>query len=38
VNLLIGDPTQAKTKLGWEWQYDLAVWVSDMMESDLQLM
>ncbi|WP_426092441.1 GDP-mannose 4,6-dehydratase [Flavobacterium sp. DSR3-2] len=37
VDLLIGDPTKAKTKLGWECQYDLAVLVEDMMESDLHL-
>ena len=38
VDLLIGDPTKAKTKLGWECQYDLAALVQDMMESDLHLM
>jgi GDPmannose 4,6-dehydratase len=36
--LLIGDPTKAKTKLGWECQYDLAALVQDMMQSDLHLM
>ncbi|MEZ7498699.1 GDP-mannose 4,6-dehydratase [Flavobacterium sp. Arc3] len=38
VDLLIGDPTKAKTKLGWECQYDLAALVKDMMQSDLKLM
>ncbi len=38
VDLLIGDPTKARTKLGWECQYDLQALVSDMMQSDLHLM
>jgi GDPmannose 4,6-dehydratase len=38
VDLLIGDPTKAKTKLGWECQYDLQALVKDMMQSDLKLM
>jgi GDPmannose 4,6-dehydratase len=38
VDLLIGDPTKAQTKLGWECQYDLADLVKDMMDSDLKLM
>lgn len=38
VDLLIGDPTKAKTKLGWECRYDLATLVKDMMQSDLNLM
>lgn len=38
VDLLIGDPTKAKTKLGWELQYDLPALVKDMMQSDLKLM
>jgi GDPmannose 4,6-dehydratase len=38
VDLLIGDPTKAKTKLGWECQYDLPALVKDMMQSDLKLM
>lgn len=38
VDLLIGDASKAKTKLGWECQYDLADLVQDMMESDLTLM
>lgn len=38
VDLLIGDPTKARTKLGWECQYDLPALVNDMMQSDLKLM
>src|SRR6187431_2543346 len=38
VDLLIGDPTKAKTKLGWKCRYDLAALVKDMMQSDLILM
>jgi GDPmannose 4,6-dehydratase len=38
VDLLIGDPTKAKTKLGWECKYDLEALVQDMMQSDLKLM
>ena len=38
VELLIGDPTKAKEKLGWVPKHDLNSLVTDMMESDLQLM
>ena len=38
VDLLLGDPSKAKNKLGWECQYDLAALVKDMMQSDLKLM
>jgi GDPmannose 4,6-dehydratase len=38
VDLLIGDATKAKEKLGWECQYELSDLVKEMMESDLQLM
>lgn len=38
VDLLIGDPTKAKTRLGWEPRYDLPALVADMMESDIKLM
>ncbi len=38
VDLLIGDPTKAKTKLGWTPEYDLKGLVNDMMQSDLKLM
>lgn len=37
VDLLIGDPTKSKTKLGWEPKYDLAGLVKEMVESDLKL-
>jgi len=35
VDLLIGDPTKSKTKLGWKPQYDLAGLVEDMMAADV---
>jgi len=35
VELLIGDPTKAKTQLGWEPKYDLQGLVADMMKSDV---
>ncbi|MFM9945167.1 MAG: GDP-mannose 4,6-dehydratase [Bacteroidia bacterium] len=38
VDLLIGDPTKAKTQLGWEPKYDLNSLVNDMMKGDLKLM
>lgn len=38
VDLLIGDPTKAKQKLGWELKYTLADLVKEMVESDLKLM
>jgi GDPmannose 4,6-dehydratase len=38
VDLLIGDPTKAKEKLGWEPLIQLAELVEDMMNSDLKLM
>jgi len=38
VDLLIGDPTKANTKLGWIPQYDLKGLVEDMMQSDIKLM
>ena len=38
VDLLIGDPTKARTKLGWECKYDLPMLVKDMMQSDITLM
>lgn len=36
VDLLIGDPSKSKTKLGWKPKYDLAALVKEMMESDLE--
>lgn len=38
VDLLLGDPTKSKTKLGWVPKYDLPLLVQDMIQSDLQLM
>jgi GDPmannose 4,6-dehydratase len=35
VDLLIGDPTKSKTKLGWVPQYNLASMVKEMVQSDL---
>ncbi|MES1219410.1 MAG: GDP-mannose 4,6-dehydratase [Bacteroidota bacterium] len=37
VELLIGDPEKAKTKLGWEPTYDLPLLIKEMVESDLTL-
>ena len=38
VDLLIGDPTKAKEKLGWVAEHDLVSLVKDMMQSDVKLM
>jgi GDPmannose 4,6-dehydratase len=38
VDLLIGDASKARTKLGWIPKYDLAALVSDMIHSDVKLM
>ena len=38
VDLLLGDPTKAKEKLGWFPEYDLASLVKDMMKGDIALM
>jgi GDPmannose 4,6-dehydratase len=37
VDLLIGDPTKAMTKLGWKPKYDLATLVKEMVASDLEI-
>ncbi len=37
VDLLLGDPTKSKTKLGWEPKYDLSALVKDMIISDIKL-
>ena len=37
VDLLIGDPTKANTKLGWKPKYDLAMMVTEMVASDLAI-
>jgi len=38
VDLLLGDPTKAKEKLGWVPEYDLKGLVNDMMKGDVALM
>ena len=38
VDLLIGDPSKAKKKLGWEPKIKLPELIRDMMDSDLKLM
>ena len=38
VDLLIGDPTKAQTKLGWKCNYDFQGLIKEMMQSDLKLM
>jgi GDPmannose 4,6-dehydratase len=38
VDLLIGDPSKAKNKLGWVPEHDLEALVKDMMQSDIELM
>jgi GDPmannose 4,6-dehydratase len=35
VDLLIGDPTKSKTKLGWQPKYDLQALVSEMVQADV---
>lgn len=37
VDLLLGDPTKAKTKLNWQPRYDLPALVKDMMQSDISI-
>ena len=37
VELLLGDPTKAKTKLGWKHKYDLAAMCSEMVRADTEL-
>jgi GDPmannose 4,6-dehydratase len=37
VDLLIGDATKARTRLGWDPRYDLAGLITDMMEGDVKL-
>ena len=38
VDLLMGDPSKAEKKLGWNREYELKDLVDDMMQSDLKLM
>lgn len=37
VELLIGDPTKSKTKLGWKPKYDLQGLVTEMVKKDIEL-
>lgn len=37
VELLIGDPTKAKTQLGWKPKYDLKSLTADMVRADVEL-
>jgi len=37
VDLLLGDPTKSKIKLGWEPKYDLQALVKEMVVSDLKV-
>ena len=37
VELLIGNPSKAKTKLGWEPKYNLEILCSEMVASDIEL-
>jgi GDPmannose 4,6-dehydratase len=37
VDLLIGDPTKSKTKLGWQPKYDLKMLIEEMVSSDVKL-
>ncbi|MDP1842552.1 MAG: GDP-mannose 4,6-dehydratase [Sediminibacterium sp.] len=37
VDLLIGDPTKANTKLGWKPKYTLAAMVKEMVAADIEL-
>lgn len=38
VDLLIGDATKARTRLGWEPKYTLDTLIQDMMQNDIKLM
>ena len=38
VDLLIGDPTKSMTKLGWKPEYNLKSMISEMVNSDLQIL
>jgi GDPmannose 4,6-dehydratase len=37
VDLLVGDPTKAKEKLGWKHRYDINQLISEMVDADLEL-
>jgi len=38
VDLFLGDPTKAKTQLGWKPEFDIQGLVEDMMKGDIELM
>ena len=38
VDLLLGDPTKAREKLGWTHTTDFAALVDDMVDADLELL
>ena len=38
VDLLIGDASKAREKLGWKPEYDMEMLIDDMMKSDIKLM
>jgi GDPmannose 4,6-dehydratase len=38
VDLLVGDPSKAKRKLGWQATYDVSALIKEMMQVDLALM
>jgi GDPmannose 4,6-dehydratase len=38
VEILVGDATKAREKLGWKPEYNLNMLINDMMESDIKLM
>ena len=37
VDMLIGDASKAKEKLGWEPKYDLSALIKEMVQSDIEL-
>ena len=37
VDLLIGDPTKAKTQLNWRPKYDLPMIVKEMVAADMEI-
>ena len=38
VELLVGDASKAKARLGWKPEHDLDMLIRDMMKSDIKLM
>lgn len=37
VDILLGNPTKAKTKLGWRHEYIISEMISEMVRSDIEL-